>query len=141
MSTTPTVIDLNDITPPSPNGEAMGKFQGDNNNPRKVSVYVPTADATTKGCIQLVGDVQGTGDLIQVSGVQGVPIVNFPDEDHTVLIYDASAADPSSGLYGVMRWGSVALPSINVHDEPLTDGNSNFIFAGGDIVVVVGVPN
>jgi hypothetical protein len=28
-----------------------------------------------------------------------------------------------------------------VHDEPLTDGASNFIFAGGDIVVVVGVPD
>ena len=32
------------------------------------------------------------------------------------------------------------------HDEPLTDGNANFIFAatlttGGDIIVVVGVPN
>lgn len=29
----------------------------------------------------------------------------------------------------------------NVHDEPLTDGASNFIFAAGDVVVVVGVPN
>lgn len=28
-----------------------------------------------------------------------------------------------------------------VHDEPLTDGNSNFIFAAGDIIVVVGIPN
>ena len=28
-----------------------------------------------------------------------------------------------------------------VHSEPLTDGNSNFIFAAGDIVVVVDVPN
>lgn len=27
------------------------------------------------------------------------------------------------------------------HSESLTDGNSNFIFAGGDIVTVVGVPN
>ena len=32
------------------------------------------------------------------------------------------------------------------HSEPLTDGNANFIFAatlatGGDIIVVVGVPN
>lgn len=32
------------------------------------------------------------------------------------------------------------------HDEPLTDGNANFIFAatltvGGDIIVVLGVPN
>jgi hypothetical protein len=32
------------------------------------------------------------------------------------------------------------------HDEPLTDGNGNFIFAatlttGGDIIVLTGVPN
>jgi hypothetical protein len=27
------------------------------------------------------------------------------------------------------------------HSESLTDSNSNFIFAGGDIVTVVGVPN
>jgi hypothetical protein len=141
MSTTPTVINLNDTTPVSPNGEAMGKFLGDGNNPRNVSVYIPTADATTKGCVQLVGDVQGSGDLIQVSGVQGLPISNFPDTNGMVPIYDASAADPASGVYGVIRWGSVSLPTINVHDESLTDGNSNFIFAGGDIVTVVGVPN
>jgi hypothetical protein len=29
----------------------------------------------------------------------------------------------------------------STHTEPLTDGQGNFIFAGGDIVVVVGVPN
>lgn len=29
----------------------------------------------------------------------------------------------------------------STHAEPLTDGNSNFIFAAGDIVVVVGVPD
>lgn len=34
----------------------------------------------------------------------------------------------------------------NTHDEPLTDGNANFIFAatlttGGDIIVVIDVPN
>lgn len=34
----------------------------------------------------------------------------------------------------------------HTHDEPLTDGNGNFIFAatlttGGDIIVVIGVPN
>ncbi|MGD0905130.1 MAG: hypothetical protein ABR924_19735 [Terracidiphilus sp.] len=27
------------------------------------------------------------------------------------------------------------------HAEPLTDGVGDFIFAGGDIVVVLGVPN
>jgi len=41
--------------------------------------------------------------------------------------------------------GNVSIASVT-HDEPLTDGNANFIFAatlttGGDIIVVVGVPN
>jgi hypothetical protein len=31
--------------------------------------------------------------------------------------------------------------AIATHDEPLTDGLGNFIFAGGDIVTVMGVPN
>jgi hypothetical protein len=30
---------------------------------------------------------------------------------------------------------------LAVHSEPLTDGNDDFIFAGGDIVVVTQVPN
>ncbi len=34
---------------------------------------------------------------------------------------------------------STTIPTV--HDEPLTDGASNFIFASGDVVVVVGVPN
>ena len=32
-------------------------------------------------------------------------------------------------------------PATDTHSESLTDGNSNFIFAIGDIVTVVGVPN
>ena len=32
-------------------------------------------------------------------------------------------------------------PATGTHSESLTDGNSNFIFAIGDIVTVVGVPN
>jgi hypothetical protein len=40
-----------------------------------------------------------------------------------------------------VSWATAGGGATNVHDEPLTDGNSNFIFAGGDIVVVVGIPN
>jgi len=34
----------------------------------------------------------------------------------------------------------VVTPATPTHSEPLTDGNSNFIFANGDIVVATGVP-
>ena len=39
--------------------------------------------------------------------------------------------------------GGTGVVTINTdtHSESLTDGNSNFIFASGDIVTVVGVPN
>jgi hypothetical protein len=41
--------------------------------------------------------------------------------------------------------GNVSIASVT-HDEPLTDGNGNFIFAatlttGGDIIVVIGIPD
>ena len=44
----------------------------------------------------------------------------------------------TSGTDYATAW---ATPMTGTHSEPLTDGNSNFIFADGDIVVVVGVPN
>lgn len=60
--------------------------------------------------------------------------------------------DPATGyairslsLY-VPAAGGGPVPAGATHDEPLTDGNANFIFAatlaaGGDIIVVLGVPN
>lgn len=40
--------------------------------------------------------------------------------------------------------GVVTLVNVAVgatHSEPLTDGNSNFIFASGDVVEVIGIQN
>lgn len=37
--------------------------------------------------------------------------------------------------------GGGGTSSSGTHSEPLTDGNSNFIFANGDIIVAFGVPN
>lgn len=47
--------------------------------------------------------------------------------------------DPDGTIHAVGGGG-------DTHDEPLTDGDGNFIFAatlttGGDIIVVIGVPN
>jgi hypothetical protein len=54
-------------------------------------------------------------------------------------ITDASVAE---GVVTVIQ----TLPPSDTHDESLTDGNGNFIFAatlttGGDIITVTGVPN
>lgn len=53
-----------------------------------------------------------------------------------------TTASVSSGVVTVVN----TLPPNNTHDEPLTDGDGNLIFAatlttGGDVIVVIGVPN
>ena len=42
---------------------------------------------------------------------------------------------------GINWWVTTLPPYLATHDEPLTDGMGNLIFAGGDVVVVIGVPN
>ena len=37
--------------------------------------------------------------------------------------------------------GGGGIPPPNTHEEILTDGSGNFILAGGDIIMVLGVPN
>jgi hypothetical protein len=44
----------------------------------------------------------------------------------------------SPGVVALVNTGGGA---STTHAEPLTDGNSNFIFTPGDIIVVTGVPN
>lgn len=50
-------------------------------------------------------------------------------------------AGPSSGAAAQPGFRAQIVKDFPFHDESLTDGNSNFIFAAGDIVTVVGVPN
>lgn len=53
-----------------------------------------------------------------------------------------TAASVSAGVVTLTQ----TLPPTDTHDESLTDGNGNFIFAatlttGGDIITVTGVPD
>ena len=50
-------------------------------------------------------------------------------------------AGPYSGSASAPTFRGLLLNDYPFHSESLTDGNSNFIFAVGDIVTVVGVPN
>ena len=61
-------------------------------------------------------------------------ISTFAGRFATVTASAAAAAAAAAANAG----GIAALSGV--HDEPLTDGQGNFIFAGGDIVVVTGVP-
>ena len=93
-----------------------------------------------------------TGNTTEFVSASGTPGAGRP------LVYDSSSNAapgaagqlvPSGGTVGQVLsklsgtnydagWAA-AVPAT--HSEPLTDGNSNFIFAAGDIIVVVGVPN
>ncbi len=68
--------------------------------------------------------------------------------DSTIVAFDATSPANVAAVGVASSTGSVAKAArrdhghaLTYHDEPLTDGASNFIFDGGDIVVVTGVPN
>jgi hypothetical protein len=85
---------------------------------------------------------------------QGVKDVNdaIRAEDTKVVTNTTNIVSVQQSIQAVMQ--SVATVSAAVaanlglitnlsgfHDEPLTDGQGNFIFAGGDCIVVIDIPN
>jgi len=50
-------------------------------------------------------------------------------------------ATPADGSSGFASLRVAVVNDYKFHDEVLTDGASNIIYAGGDVVMVVGVPN
>jgi hypothetical protein len=109
MSTTPTVINLNDTTPASPNGEILVKWQGDASNPRNTSAYVPIATATSPGAVQLVGDVGGGASLV-VQGVTGIAIDTSESvtEDFEALRFVVDSVSDSGAVLGHLKFGHLS---------------------------------
>lgn len=66
-------------------------------------------------------DAGAVGQLVPAGGSSGQVLTKNSSTD-----YDVS-------------WKSASKPAV--HTEPLTDGDSNFIFAAGDIVVCIWIPN
>jgi hypothetical protein len=142
MSTTPTLIDLQSITPLPDDDEAIVYWLADNSLPaRKTLGYLNWASRTLAGAMRTTGDLYNTGQLPLVGGLKGIRIIGTPTADLQVLVFKARSVSDTGVAFGDFVFQALAAGSLNVHDEPLTDGNSNFIFAGGDIIVVVGVPN
>jgi hypothetical protein len=85
----------------------------------------------------LTGDVQSQAGNknVEVVGIISIPITKSTPFDGAVLEYNAATN----------AWVLSEI-ATHTHAEPLTDGNANFIFAatlttGGDIIVVIGVPD
>lgn len=61
---------------------------------------------------------------------------------NTTAIKQVAAGVAASGTSGPSGPSGPSGGSSGTHDEPLTDGQGNFIFDGaGDIIVVTGIPN
>jgi hypothetical protein len=124
--------------------------------PLQVIGVVPRAEFGTADEAQITRDLFENGArgitandvLAAVEALNGLLVLDQHTDDATDA-HDASAisaADAGGYFTGTdveaqLQELGAAMGSTTVHDEPLTDGASNFIFAGGDIVVVVGVPN
>ena len=118
------------LVPAPPAGSATaGKFLSANG-----TFEVPAGG--TEGITALTGDVtaSGSGSVVATLATVNPDVGSFTNVNITV---------DGKGRVLAVSSGSGA---PTTHSESLTDGNANFIFAatlttGGDIIVVVGVPN
>jgi hypothetical protein len=97
--------------------------------------------------INVLGNPQGTVTHVTTALTANLPVLGNGGPDVKVGV--AGQLVPPGGTTGeVLGKTSGAdfatawqVSANSTHSESLTDGNSNFIFAVGDIVTVVGVPN
>ena len=112
-----------------------------------VSVAFRAQSGTPGVTTDVVGNPQGTVSNSTGALTAGLPVIGNGGSDVKVGV--AGQLVPSGGTAGQIltknsstnydtSWEANA---NTTHSESLTDGNSNFIFAVGDIVTVVGVPN
>lgn len=88
-------------------------------------------DGTTWAATAPSGDLAGTWLTTTVAKVNGVAVTGSAADGRYLRASGPAAA----------AWGAIGQSDFPFHDEPLTDGASNVIFANGDVVVVTGVPN
>lgn len=81
------------------------------------------------------------GDGVVASGVGAAKTVTIPGGASLDSTTPANIAAVGSAGVAATAPHRDHVHALTYHSEPLTDGASNFIFSGGDIVVVTGVPN
>lgn len=89
------ITNLNDTTPAAPADGTNVRWQKDATDPvtliRDASAYVPDATASSRGAVQLAGDLAGTAPAPEVVGMLSIPILSAP-ADGQGLRYDQAQA-------------------------------------------------
>jgi hypothetical protein len=104
------------VTPPS---GAPVHFQKDTTvNPRRESGYVVVADGSTKGVIQLAGDLYGSADAPLLHGVYdiGIPIVGTPDAGEVIGFTFTQAVTFPANFVGSYATSASAAAASTVFD-------------------------
>lgn len=115
---------------------------------RTTNTTAPTLGTTTITWVAYT--TGGTGTVTSVAltvpaefSVSGSPVTTAGTLAITKANESANTvwAGPTSGAAAAPAFRALTSVDFPFHDESLTDGASNFIFAAGDIVTVVGVHN
>jgi hypothetical protein len=117
----------------------------------------PQGDVTHTGPLTAGLPVLGNGDadiavgvagqLVPAGGTTGQSLVKIDDTDYATEWSNAGSgtvtnANTLTAGYQILGDGGAEIVAVPpTHSEPLTDGDSNFIFANGDCIVVLGVPD
>ena len=105
------------VTPLTTKGDLLGYDIAPDRVPVGTDGYVLTADST------------------QALGVKWAASTFGAQTKNTLY------AGPASGAVATPTFRAAVVNDYPFHSEPLTDGAGNIIFAAGDVVVVVGLPN
>lgn len=62
-------------------------------------------------------------------------------ESLTQAVTESTGSGDAGAVVVTASNGRIDPSLIGTHAEPLTDGHGNFIFANGDVIMVIGVPN
>lgn len=94
---------------------------------------VPDATISTKGIIQLAGDIAGTSTNVKVTGLQGFPVSTLTPTASQVLTWSGTAWTPTASGSGFVASGDLAGTNVSQQVIGLT-GTAGFITITGNVL-------